>query len=72
MRITLSIPDVLAHQFQSAVPARQRSKLVAHLLQEELLKRGDRLAAACRSANRDQALEREIDEWQSFEDGIQE
>ena len=32
----------------------------------------DALAAACRAANRDQALEDEIHAWQSFEDGVEE
>jgi hypothetical protein len=72
MRITLSIPDHVASRFQAAVPARQRSKLVTRLLEQELVERDDALAAACRSANRDKALEREIDEWQSFDDGIAE
>lgn len=30
----------------------------------------DSLAAACQAANRDKALEREIRDWQSFEDGM--
>jgi len=70
MRITLSIPDRVASRFRAAVPARQRSKLVTRLLEQELVGRDDSLAAACRSANRDKTLEREIDEWQSFDDGI--
>ena len=72
MRITLSIPDAVAHRFQAAVPARQRSRLVTRLLEHELAKRDDTLAAACRAANHDKALQREIDEWQSFDDGIEE
>lgn len=68
MRITLSIPDPIARKFRDAVPARQRSKLVASLLREELRKRQSALEAACKAANRDKALEKEIDEWQSFED----
>ena len=72
MRITLSIPDTVARQFQKAVPARQRSRFVARLLEQELSERADSLAAACCAANRDKALEREINEWQSFDDGIEE
>ena len=71
MRITLSIPDTVARQFQAAVPARQRSRLVTRLLERELAERDDVLAVACRDANRDEALEREIDEWQSFEDELE-
>jgi metal-responsive CopG/Arc/MetJ family transcriptional regulator len=72
MRITLSLPDSVARRFQAAVPPRQRSRLVTRLIEEELSKRDDSLAAACRAANRDKALQREIDEWQAFDDGIEE
>lgn len=72
MRITLSIPDEVAHRFQAAVPARHRSRLVTRLLEQALAERDSLLAAACRSANSDKALEKEIDEWQAFEDGIEE
>ena len=72
MRITLSIPDEVARRFQAAVPPRQRSRLVTRLLKQELKDRDNSLAAACRAANRDKALEQEIDEWQAFEDGIEE
>ena len=72
MRITLSIPDAVAYRFQVAVPPRQRSRLVTRLLEGVLSEHEDSLAAACRAANRDKALEREIDDWQSFEDGVTE
>jgi metal-responsive CopG/Arc/MetJ family transcriptional regulator len=72
MRITLSIPDAVAHRFQVAVPPRQRSRLVTHLLETVLTKHADSLAAACRAANHDKALEREIDDWQLFDDGVSE
>ena len=72
MRITVSIPDSVARRFQSAIPARKRSRLVTRLLEHELSRHDNALAAACREANRDKALEREIDEWQAFDDGIEE
>jgi hypothetical protein len=72
MRITLSIPDLVAHRFQVAVPARKRSRLVTRLIELELAKHANTLAAACRAANRDKALQREINEWQSFDDGVAE
>ncbi len=68
MRITLSIPDVVASRFQMAVPPRQRSRLVTRLLEATLSEHEDTLAAACRAANRDKSLALEIDEWQAFED----
>ena len=72
MRITLSIPDAVAHRFQVAVPPRQRSRLVTRLLEETLSKYDDSLAAACQAANRDKALEREIGSWQAFDDQVEE
>lgn len=68
MRITLSIPDVLAKKFQDVVPPRQRSRLVAGLIAKEIRKKERALEAACKAANRDLALARDIDAWQSFED----
>jgi hypothetical protein len=69
MRITLSIPDAVAYRFQAAVPPRQRSRLVTRLLEATLSSHEDALAAACVAANRDKALEREIEDWQAFDDG---
>jgi len=62
--MTLSIPDTVAHRFQVVIPARQRSRLIARLLEKILAEHEDALAVACRAANRDKALEREIDDWQ--------
>lgn len=69
MRITLSIPDAIAYRFQAAIPPRQRSRLVSRLLEASLASHEDALAAACRAANEDRELEREIDDWQAFDDG---
>jgi len=54
------------------VPPRRRSRLVTRLIEAELAKQDDALAAACRAANADTALEREIGEWQAFDDGVDE
>ena len=72
MRLTLSIPDAVAHRFHVVVPSRQRSRLVTRLLEDVLSEHDDSLATACRAANRDKALEREIDDWQAFDDGVAE
>jgi hypothetical protein len=70
MRITLSLPDELARRFLAAVPDRRRSALVARLLQDELRRYEERLASACRAANRDEALAGETEEWQAFDDPL--
>ncbi len=65
MRITLSIPDTIARRFKATVPPQQRSRLVSRLLETSLASHEDDLAAACRAANQDRELEREIDDWQA-------
>ena len=72
MRITLSIPDAVAHRFQAAVPARQRSRHISRLIETSLASHEQALVAACQAANQDSELEREIDEWQAFHDEIAE
>jgi metal-responsive CopG/Arc/MetJ family transcriptional regulator len=70
MRMTFSLPEALAQRFLAAIPFRERSATVARLLEDELAKRDKNLAAACRAANADDALNAEIAEWQSFEDDV--
>ncbi|MCF6313809.1 MAG: hypothetical protein L3J39_15295 [Verrucomicrobiales bacterium] len=72
MRMTLSIPDRIARRFQAAVPAQQRSQLVTRLLENELSKLDDTLSSACLAANLDKGLNSEIQEWQSFDDRVEE
>ncbi|MBI5606613.1 MAG: hypothetical protein HY879_25050 [Deltaproteobacteria bacterium] len=72
MRMTISLPDQLAKRFQAIVSPRQRSRMLAALLAQELKKKEEALEAACLSANRDRLLEKEIDEWQTFENGFAE
>jgi hypothetical protein len=46
--------------------------VISSLIERELEKRNRALAAACLAANQDEALNRDIDEWQSFEDAVEE
>ena len=71
MRITLSLPDAVARKFQAVVPSRERSRLVARLLVDELKRKETALEEACLAANRDKPLQAEIEEWQSFDDGTE-
>ena len=48
------------------MPPRWRSRVVTRLVERELARSDDALAAACRAANSDPGLEREIDEWQAL------
>ena len=72
MRMTFSLPDTLAQRFLASTPPRKRSATVAKLLERELTDQEHELEAACRAANKDEALNREIDEWQAFDDEVEE
>lgn len=72
MRMTFSLPDALARRFLAGVPFRERSATIAKLLEQELAKRDNALAATCQAANADTALTADIDAWQAFEDDAEE
>jgi hypothetical protein len=63
-KMTFSIPDSLAREFQKTVAARDRSKYVAKALEERLKAEQKALARSCDIANSDQdihAIEQEFD-----------
>jgi hypothetical protein len=68
MQVTLDIPESLAKKFFSTTSSRRRSSTVTRLLRAELRRR--ELTAACHAANRDAKLNRDIADWQSFDDPI--
>lgn len=70
MQVTLDIPEPLAKKFFSTTSARRRSSTVARLLRAELRRR--ELTAACHAANRDAKLNRDVADWQSFDDPVAE
>jgi len=70
MQVTLDIPEPLVKKFFSTTPARKRSSTVARLLRAEL--RRKELTAACLAANRDSKLNREVEDWQSFDESVME
>ena len=67
MQVILDIPDPLAKKFFSTTSARRRSSTVARLLRAELRRR---MTAACLAANRDAKLNRDIEDWQSFDEPV--
>jgi len=72
MKITVTIPGPVARTFRSKAPAPRRPRFVTRLLKNELAAGPSTLEEACRTANRDKSLPREIDEWQSFDGGMDE
>ena len=63
MQLLLHIPDALAERFKRIVPARQRSKFVAKLLEKTLPVEEDPLYLAALDVERDLTLGDEMREW---------
>lgn len=66
MKMTFTLPDVLARQFQSAYPQEKRSQVVAGLLAETLRAPNNQLAKACRGANRLKPVEKDMEGWEKL------
>lgn len=64
MKMTFTLPDGLARQFQSACPPEQHSQVVAGLLARKLRADDHQLAKACRGANRLKQVEKDMEDWE--------
>jgi metal-responsive CopG/Arc/MetJ family transcriptional regulator len=70
-KVLISIPDQLAARMKVAIPQRQRSKVIAHLIEEEVEKRERALYECALAVEQDSALNREMEEWDvTLEDGV--
>lgn len=70
MKMTFAIPDDIGRRFRKAVPMGNRSAVVTSLLRKKLRPSEQSLEAVCRRVNRLGALEREMAEWEQFDDQI--
>ncbi len=68
MKMTFAIPDELGRRFRKAVPAGGRSAVVADFLRKKLRPSDGSLEAVCRRVNKLKALERDMAEWERFDD----
>ena len=74
-QVLLRLPDDLARRFKQAVPARERSAFVQHLLEQALPVQGgdtDPLYLAALAVEQDTVLAEEMAEWETatIGDGI--
>jgi hypothetical protein len=66
MKMTFTLPDNLARQFQSAYPQEQQSQVVAGLLAKKLRSDDNQLAKACRGANSLKQVEQGMEDWEKL------
>ena len=66
MKMTFTLPDGLARQFQSAYPREKQSQVVAGLLAKKLRAEDNQLAKACRGANSLKQVEKDMEDWEKL------
>ncbi len=72
MKVLVSIPDSLYSRMTATIPPRQRSRLIAKLLEDELRKREQELYQAALAVEQDEELGAEMKEWDvTVGDGIE-
>lgn len=62
-KILISLPTELAARLRAAIPTRQRSKTIVHLLEEEIAKREQALYECALAVENDKKLGKEMKEW---------
>lgn len=72
MKVLVSIPDSLYSRMTATIPPRQRSRLIAKLLEDEVTKREQELYHAALAVEQDEKLGAEMKEWDAtVGDGIE-
>ena len=72
MKVLVSIPDSLYSRMAATIPPRQRSKLLAKLLEDEVRKREQELYQAALAVEQDKELSAEMKDWDvTLGDGIE-
>ena len=70
-KVLISIPDNLIGRMKAVIPQRQRSKILAKLLEDEVTLRETKLYQCAREVESDQTLNEEMEEWNTtVGDGI--
>jgi hypothetical protein len=71
-KVLISIPDSLAHRLRVIIPDRQRSKVIANLIAEEIERRESSLYSCALEVEKDEALNNEMQEWDiTSNDGLE-
>lgn len=70
-KILISLPDQLVSRMRTTIPERQRSKIVASLLEAEIIKREKALYECALAVESDPALKADLTAWNiTIDDGL--
>lgn len=62
-KVLISMPDHIAQRMRSAIPSRQRSKVIVKLIEKEIERREQALYECALAVEKDIALSQEMNEW---------
>jgi hypothetical protein len=72
MKVLVSISDELYARMKTVIPPRQRSRVIADLLEQEVKRREQELYECAQAVERDERLAAEMAEWDvTVGDGIE-
>ncbi len=71
-KMTFSLPEELATRLVKRVPARERSRFLAQVLEKSLRENDESLIRACLIANQDPDVKAIEEEWDEIRDVIEE
>lgn len=71
-KVLISMPESILSRLRAVIPDRQRSKFIAHVVEEELKKREEALYQCAQKVEQDEALNAEMKDWEvTTGDGIE-
>jgi metal-responsive CopG/Arc/MetJ family transcriptional regulator len=72
-KVLISIPDQLVTRMKATIPARQRSKTIARLIEIEVARREKLLYECAAAVEKDSALNKEMEDWDiiTIQDGLE-
>jgi len=71
-KVLVSLSDDLVRRMRSLIPNGKRSQIIAKLLEEELVRREEELYKRAAEVERNEALNKEMEEWEAtVGDGIE-
>ena len=71
-KMTFSLPEDLARRLVRRVPARERSRFLASVLEKSLTNEDEILKRSCLLANQDPDARQIEEEWDRIQDGLEE
>jgi len=70
-KVLISIPDDIASRMRTAIPQRQRSKVIVRLIEAEIERREQALYECALAVEKDESLNNEMSDWDlTLQDGL--